>query len=177
MCISQHISKIVDQTPKEVWGFFCIFSRFDYALKRSGFMIHNRDRRADISWPSADYNGFSIALGEDFFENIKNSHDASILFNAPPLRQIICNDQPTWPPRENAASPDNCKKLFESIKHIRNNLFHGEKCFNYRSDEAQGRDLKLIKAAIFVLLSALDKCKDNESPDKLKCVANAFAYF
>lgn len=134
----------------EAVRFFYWFSRFEYALKKAGYTKPGQE----IAEP--DWDGFANKeLGKAFFNNIKAEPTADILFTKAPRKQIVLSDgKLDWCPKapDFPHRPNSVQNLFEYIRRVRNNLFHGGKV-PFDSD----RDVKLINAALFVLEEALKK--------------------
>jgi hypothetical protein len=119
---------------------FAVFQRFEYAMKRGGF------RKTDK--PEAAWWTFAAAMPPDFFDRMRQSADAEILFSDPPDRLVMSGTSVDW---SKAPAPvTNVVELFASISTVRNNLFHGDKSHDY------GRDDKLVVAALYILNSAYE---------------------
>ena len=134
----------------EAVRFFYCFSRFEYALKKAGYTKPDK-KNAEPDWDRFA----NVELQKAFFDNIKTEPKADILFKEPPRKQIVLSDGKLgWCPKapDFPYRPNSVQKLFEYIRCIRNNLFHGGKV-PFDSD----RDVKLINAALFVLEEALKK--------------------
>ncbi|MBF0167808.1 MAG: helix-turn-helix domain-containing protein [Alphaproteobacteria bacterium] len=141
-----------------VLRFFYCFSRFEYALKAAGYAKAGRNGEALPKWDDfAD----ADELGDSFLETMSTEPRAKILFCEAPRNQVWKAGRLNWDPNEPSFphSPYEAKKLFEYVRRVRNNLFHGGKV-PFDSD----RDVKLINAALFVLEEALKKStKVNEA--------------
>ena len=128
--------------------FFRVFSRAEYALKASGF--NNGDGPAEANWGK-----FARAV-EAFVANpgtpVVREAIAFILAE-PPKKQFIENGQIQW--REVKPNTDSdADALFQYIRRIRNNLFHGGK-FNgnwFAPERSEG----LMKAGLAILLAAVE---------------------
>lgn len=135
----------------EAVRFFYWFSRFEYALKKAGYTKPGQE----IAEP--DWDGFANKeLGKAFFNNIKAEPTADILFNEAPRRQIVLSDgKLDWCPKapDFPHRPNSVQNLFEYIRRVRNNLFHGGKV----PGGLDPRDKDLIEAAQYVLEQALEK--------------------
>lgn len=128
-----------NRLPEGGCDLLAVFSRFEFALKTSGF---RRERHAEASWPR-----FAELLPANFIERMSSSPEAEVLFQAPPDRLVIDGAEGVrW--SGNPSAPRNNVELFEAIKTVRNNLMHGDK----RHDVA--RDASLVSAALFILNSA-----------------------
>ncbi len=128
--------------------FFSTFSRFEYSLKASGF--NNGDGPAEANWSL-----FAKAM-EHFVSEPPNPEVAeaiaSILSN-PPKKQFVTGGKMEW--REiKPTSNSQADALFQYIRRIRNNLFHGGK-FNGHWFEPERSEL-LLRASLTVLVSAVE---------------------
>lgn len=129
----------------DAYRFFWTFSRFEYALKATGYV-----KNCNASNAEPDWNKFSKTLGEKFFLSVKSCNESRILFDSPPQKQVIRNCCLHW---TDVGYPKNSQELFQAICRVRNNLFHGSKVpFNKK------RDGDLIKASEFVLWKSLEQC-------------------
>ncbi len=136
------------ESYSKVLAFFLIFSRFEYALKCAKFISPDDRKNAKPDW-----NDFSKKI-DNHLTNRKNEcrelADAiDYLNNTPPRRQIVRNGTLGW----KAVKPhrNDTDGLIESVKRIRNNLFHGGK---YPLD--LDRDIRLISCATIVLKHLLE---------------------
>ena len=148
------------QVPAISIDFFVTFSRFDFALKRGGFLAGEIGRKA-----SADWDRFATCLGSPFLEAIKQDPAIAIFFEEPPRRLLVKSIDVA----EFCDEPEivNTQMLFGAVRQVRNNLFHGEKGYIGQRDE------KLMRAALSVLDHAFGACAANE---ELRGVCDAFAY-
>lgn len=140
--------------------FFCLFSRLEFALKRGGFLKGQVGGKAEPHWES-----FANALGNDLFNALTNAPQASIFFSQQPKRLVVAaaNEIEFVKP----ADIKNLQMLFEAVKLVRNNLFHGEKVY------VSQRDRELMEASVFVLNAAINACT---KIDQCKAVPIAFMF-
>lgn len=120
-------------------AFTALFRRFEHALKRGGFL--KQQKRAEANWRA-----FAESLGTEFFEEVRQSGQASTLIQEPPRRLMA---DLTWKPdvRDPIA---NVADLFQrGVCQVRNNLFHGEKYIG--SPDALGRDEALVSESLWIL--------------------------
>lgn len=144
----QHIENYLRNiVSKEAFDLFAVFSRFEYGMKKGGY---RRQQYPDAAWPI-----FADALGTEFYNKVISFDEARILFDDPPDHLICVQDSVDWSGKPQ--SPRDVKELFDRIKDIRNNLFHGDK----KHDRL--RDQKLVIAALFVLNLAYDWAENDES--------------
>lgn len=129
--------------------FFCVFSRTEYALKASGF--NKGDGPAEPNWIK-----FATAL-ESFVGSPPSDEvlqAIKFILKEPPKKQCILGGQIEWrevKPSTNSQSDT----LFQYIRRIRNNLFHGGK-FNGHWF-APERSERLMRAALIVLKAAVEQ--------------------
>lgn len=139
---------------KTEWtSFFATFARFEYAMKRAGYLKHDKPgTSAEAGW-----SGFAADLGPGFFAACQQDADLAVLLIAPPqLLKVGLGATVDWKkPRAVKDSED----VFSVIKDIRNNLFHGER-------QVHGdRDAQLIAAAQLALdLAWLTAAKATANP-------------
>src|SRR5437764_995290 len=122
--------------------FFRVFSRTEYALKASGF--NNGDGPADANWRA-----FADTI-ETFIANPPSEVREAIDFilREPPKKQFIVSGLIEWREVE-PGTTSNADALFQYIRRVRNNLFHGGK-FNGHWFEPE-RSERLMKASLTIL--------------------------
>jgi hypothetical protein len=128
---------------------FRVFARTEYALKASGF--NQGEGPAE-----ADWTGFAKAI--EHFVTSPSGADTQraieFLLAEPPRKQFISHGRIEW--REVVPGTDSrSDKLFQYIRRIRNNLFHGGK-FNGHWF-APERSEQLMKAGLVVLRAAVEQ--------------------
>ncbi len=134
------------QMPKELaCEFFAVFSRFEYALKESGFWYLNRNGRAAPNW-----DGFAAIVTLEFESTSELANAIDFLNDEPPLVQVSSHDWLHAPLR----GTTKIQKALDATQRIRNNLFHGGK---HMQHSHLGRDEKLVKSALEVLLSCISQ--------------------
>ncbi|MCA9469783.1 MAG: hypothetical protein KC643_30660 [Nitrospira sp.] len=136
-----------------VLRFFGAFSRFEYSLKRSGFLVAGSNDQAQANWDSyanSLHGKFQVVQDSEFKSAVE------LLLNRPPKKQVVSNGHLDWrgTPRGNGERDENY--ILRLVKIVRNNLFHGGKYPDPPGPvEDIGRDLQLIKASIVVLICCL----------------------
>lgn len=135
-----------------VADFFILFSRLEYALKKSGLIQCGKAK--------ASLNKFAKKLPDDFW---KTFQDKEIIKNSP-RNQILKNGSVEFEP--DGRKVNNNKELLGAVRTVRNNLFHGGKYPNGEIKEAARND-ELINNCIEVIKLALAK-------EKTKEIANIF---
>jgi hypothetical protein len=136
---------------------FKLFSRFEYAMKRSDFLKKGSYDGADPDWKE-----FARALGTDFYNQVKGQDAMRILIEKPPSQlkfrpsSALGAAKAEWSVRTYGQDVEG---LFEGVKQVRNNLFHGDKT----SPADVGRNSQLIRAAYSVLMEVLVWIEGNDS--------------
>jgi len=127
---------------------FRVFSRTEYALKASGF--NNGDGPAEANWGQ-----FARAI-EGFIARppspkLREARD--FILREPPKKQFIVDGRMQW--RDVVPNTDsNADALFQYIRRVRNNLFHGGK---FNGDWfAPERSKQLITASLALLEAAVE---------------------
>lgn len=134
------------QMPRELaCEFFAVFSRFEYALKESGFLYVNRNGRAAPDWDS-----FAAAVTLQFIPTSELAQAIDFLNHEPPQIQTSAYNWQHVPLR--GATP--VAMALDAAQRIRNNLFHGGK---HTLHSPPGRDEALVQAAIVVLLGCISQ--------------------
>ncbi len=130
--------------------FFFVFSRFEYALKRAGYVKPKR-RNAEPDW---DAFGDSIEQRYSREDNPELAKAVDYLLHKPPKRQIVGDDGSlTWEDlaRENVTE---VRWLLLLVRRVRNNLFHGGK-YPYTPLPEPARDTQLLESSLIVLGTCL----------------------
>lgn len=133
--------------------FFLTFSRFEYALKATGFLT------GDHKQVRADWDRFSCSIRTQFNLNkspaLRNACDSFIVH--PPWKQVVIDGQLYWDMSvalNSMSHLEGIEHILLMIRRVRNNLFHGAQ---HNSDVIEGveRKRKLIEAAVLVLEECL----------------------
>ncbi|WP_339409688.1 hypothetical protein [Pseudomonas sp. EA_35y_Pfl2_R5] len=128
--------------------FFRVFSRTEYALKASGF--NNGNGPAEANWGNFA-RAVEAAIGSPSTPELRQAIE--YILNEPPKKQFIENGLIEW--RDTAPQTNsNSDALFQYIRRIRNNLFHGGK-FNGHWF-APERSERLINASLIILQAAVE---------------------
>ena len=133
--------------------FFQLFSRFEYSLKESGYLVPN------VKDAIPDWIRFAEDIHELFEQNDKSEiiNAKRFILEEPPKKQINRDGLIDW----DSTPPDSSNQtdlLLKYIRRIRNNLFHGGK-FNGRWFKPD-RSGELINAAIIILKGCLEISED-----------------
>ena len=139
------------EDEKLVFKFFAIFSRFEYALKRTGFLRDQERAEADWDRYSTCLRGRFAVLGSLTFTDA-----CAYLEQESPRQQVVDGTRLTWKAclRGNGESEESY--VLRMVRTVRNNLFHGGK-YPDPSGPVQevARDRRLLGACITVLEECL----------------------
>lgn len=130
--------------PDAAFDLFIVFARFEYAMKRSGFV--SRGRRGNAQ---ADWNAFGDAVPDNLFDLIRPRNEIGVILRSPAATLMYSEDgiiEWSDPP----AAPENFEQLLKQVKNIRNNLLHGNK-------QNIDRDRQLVGAALYILNFTYDQ--------------------
>lgn len=133
--------------------YFRLFSRFEYALKASGYLLPN-SRNA-----KADWERFAIEINDVFdrLDNQELKNAIALMLSEPPKKQINNNGVVDWDETQ-PGSKNQTDLLLLYVRRIRNNLFHGGK-FNGHWFEPE-RSGPLIDSGIKILNACLQVSKN-----------------
>ena len=145
--IKQLNQTITEEGQNLINEFFVIFSRFESALKASGFANGNAEK-VNPNWDT-----FTASI-RDSFDNANRTESVSnaieYISNHSPRIQNCENGQLGWRDRIFLQNDPLINKLSLSIRDIRNNLFHGGK-FNGVFQEDVSRNYILLEHSIEIL--------------------------
>ena len=131
--------------PRELTlRFLAVFSRYEYALKRAGYV------RGDESQIWADWDLFArdvATLGSPLIAPLIDS--CEYLRRHPPKKQVLKQGRLLWVERRGSAG-STIEDILLSVRTIRNNVFHGGKFPEGPIDEPL-RDEQLIRDCIGIL--------------------------
>ncbi len=129
----------IDRHADLILQFVTVFSRFEFALMREGYI---RKDKVEAAWYR-----FGAGLPMNLVEgNIPQISQAiSYLYEEPPMRLIRTpKNGVAWTSQKRRKR--NNEGLFQLVKDVRNNLLHGGKV-PFRPD----RDVKLLQSALDIL--------------------------
>jgi len=148
------IQSLTGDDSELVLQFFVTFSRFEYALKRAGFVRSDGYNNA-----SADWQRFARKKGNALLDDIPDMEftDAkSFLLREPPQKQVVTATDRSlrWQANTKRREEGDAEYLLRLVKDVRNNLFHGGK-YPYEAVSGQAlRNSTLLQAC----LAILEKC-------------------
>jgi hypothetical protein len=137
-----------------VRDFLFVFSRAEYALKACGFVSGRQNGDPIIEWKRLAHN-----LGNRLLEPVDAALDTAreYLLSYPPRKQSFTGLGLAWKERVRSADQSEAAFLMESVKQVRNNLFHGGKELMGRLAE---RDKVLVQSALLVIAFAISSHPD-----------------
>jgi hypothetical protein len=130
--------------------FFLTFSRFEFALKLTGFAKGDEDR-VDPDWEKS-----AVSVRHSFDRN-RNPALASAceLFDVnPPRKQVLLDGKLAWNASLPRAGDSDAERFIALVKRVRNNLFHGGK-YNADLHEEVARSEQLLRGSICILEECL----------------------
>ncbi len=130
-----------------VLDFFYVFSRFEYALKRTGFA-----KKQGRDGVAADWDAFAIEIENRGPDLEKVLTAGRYILKSPPNKQILEGRELSWKPARPTQSP--IQDLLIYVRRVRNNLFHGGK-YPAGPEPDTARDEDLLRASIAVLDAVL----------------------
>ena len=124
--------------------FLFTFSRFEYALKESGYARTSKYGVVEPHWDkfAEQLPNFRSIRNPDFKAALK------YLIYDPPKRQVLRNGRVVWESQKQKA--ENNVQVLQLVRQVRNNTFHGGKI-----PFTEDRDRRLLNAALAVLVWAL----------------------
>lgn len=138
-----------------ILDFFLAFSRFEYALKSSGFS------NGDENGITPSWDKFASAIKDSFDRKQNQKLDIAVeyLIKNSPKKQILSSGILAFKSRENLDDLHLVFRLKLNICDIRNNLFHGGK-FDGDFEPEVSRNYILLKHSITILNNWLTLNKD-----------------
>jgi hypothetical protein len=130
--------------------FFFVFSRFEYALKRTKFLKSDRDH-AETDW---DAFAAKIKQHYDPNETPELARAVSYLLSSPPKRQIVEEDKSLGWEKDKGGNDTSIHRVLVLVRRARNNLFHGGK-YPLEPLPEPARDTQLLESSMIVLTACL----------------------
>ena len=147
MCTEKELNELA-------FEFFKTFSRFECALKVSGYHW-GIDRKAKANWDTYALTVLNIIDNPDT-EELREA--ITYLQNNPPKIQYINSlGASEWKPN-NQTGENKAILIFMYIRQVRNNLFHGGKFSNQSLDS--NRSKALMENSLLILKACLDISPD-----------------
>jgi hypothetical protein len=119
----RHLNKIHPSEADLVFDFFVVFSRFEFVLKRSGFLKGNEDKA------EPDWDKFCNKVSEKFDKTASSEFQQACEYytTQPPKKQIVRDGDLVWKENVQGKGESEFRWIIRSVKTVRNNLFHGGK--------------------------------------------------
>jgi hypothetical protein len=148
------MESVAGDDSRVVFKFFIVFSRFECALKRSGFAKGDRFGSA-----MADWDKFGVDVLDPQFANGNSpefTQAKEYLLQSPPRKQAVSKADQSMKWVENPRRPKESdgQYLLRLVRDVRNNLFHGGKYPVTGGGPVDGqrlRNAKLLRACMEVL--------------------------
>jgi hypothetical protein len=143
---------------KLVFDFFAQFSRFECALKRSGFV---KGSRRDGGYARPDWKTFANELDESLaaVTDIDFIAAKSFLLQKPPQKQMfVPPGHMRWETNSKKAEESDAQYILRLVCDVRNNLFHGGKYPDAEGGPVDGEALR-NSSLLQACLTILDKCR------------------
>jgi hypothetical protein len=139
--------------------FFLNFSRFEYALKASGYFKRanpSRQNRPDPPDANPDWCRFRMEMRTIFRidRNEELLEACQYILDDPPRKQVIVNDSAAWETPVRSQHESEIEFLLRMVKCVRNNLFHGGK-HNIELHEDTQRTELLLRSGLVILRECL----------------------
>lgn len=146
------IEKIARASDRRLaWEFFVLFSRFEYALKRAGFLKNLPDAQAD-------WGRFAREVDTTFWKLTAPAVAAAVTYyeEHPPRKQQNESGELRWSmPMQLGDGEKRLELLCRAICQVRNNLFHGGK-FPQLPVSDPSRDQYLLENAKEILFALVE---------------------
>jgi len=151
---SNLIQSLTGDTGELVLQFFITFSRFEYALKRAGFVKNGAYGNASPDWQRFAKKRLEAQLAS--IPDTEFTEAKSYLLQKPPQRQtyVKSNKSMQWQNNTKRSEEGEVEYLLRLVRDVRNNLFHGGKYPEKPVSEQSLRNSKLLQAC----LTILEKC-------------------
>ncbi|MEK7752876.1 MAG: hypothetical protein AAB654_13225 [Acidobacteriota bacterium] len=147
------IRRIADSEDRKLaWNFFVVFSRMEYALKRSGKYLNKGTEEAQPNWDR-----FASDHAKRFNPEASVELQAAVKYfqDQPPRKQLRVSDQMGWSdPQQYDGHEPLLIWLLRMIRCVRNNLFHGGK-FPLIPISDPSRDREVLLNSLVVLNASL----------------------
>jgi hypothetical protein len=134
-----------------VLDFFCVFSRFEYALKRAGFAKKKRDS-VSANWVKFGRyvtSRFEAEVSPELREAVNYVKD-----NAP-MTQTIDSRGLGWRETQQSRNESDLEWVLRLVRTVRNNLFHGGRSPEWIGSDPN-REIKLLRSSLVILDACLD---------------------
>ncbi len=136
------------------------YSRFEYALKRSGY-VKARGARDDSA--ESDWIRFAADVERTFQQRLTPEVRSAVsyLVTHPPKKQVVTHGTLGWRVATHSGDKRSLANVLSLVRTVRNNLFHGGK-FPLRPVGEPARNVQLLRHCVAILeatLAASDEVK------------------
>ncbi len=137
--------------------FFLTFSRFEYALKASGYFKQHSPDRPRLPRAEHDWDRFARSLRASFDPNTSDDlrQACEYLLHSPPNQQVIIHREVAWETPVRPGQETDVEFLLRMVRCVRNNLFHGGK-YNIEVHESPKRTEHLLRSSLTLLSFCLE---------------------
>jgi hypothetical protein len=141
-----------------VFHFFSLFSRFEYALKRGGFLRHGKTAKPNWEAYSKTLLGSFSKVNDEGFKKA-----CDYLKDLPPRRQVVVQHRMDWEDTIQESGEFMERYLLRLVRIVRNNLFHGGKYpYSFGPTRTADRNRRLLEASVVILKQCLSLSPDLE---------------
>ena len=150
----KRIQSLTGDDGELVLQFFVAFSRFEYALKRAGFVKNSAYDTALPDWQKFAKKRFVAQLAS--ISDIEFTEAKSYMLQNPPRKQtfVKLDKRMMWQNNTKRSGEGEAEYLLRLVRDVRNNLFHGGKYPEEPVSDESLRNGKLLQAC----LTILEKC-------------------
>lgn len=152
MIEADKVVKALAGDPDLVLQFFGVFSRFEYSLKRSGFLKPGDKAEANWDMYANSLRGLFGAVQDQQFRGA-----VAFLLKEPPKTQIVSGTDLGWRETAIGDGEHHERYLLRLVGTVRNNLFHGGKYpIPVGPMDDVARNTRLLEASLAVLRQCLE---------------------
>ncbi|MGA2333724.1 MAG: hypothetical protein ABSG75_18455 [Syntrophales bacterium] len=145
----ERIVESLEISEKILLEFFVTFSRFEYALKESGFVRADKKGDAQPDWDKF----ISLVSREEYTALMSILNRELYITDSPPKKQIVRNGKLQWSDLPKSGIK-NVGSLLNAVRRVRNNLFHGGK---FSTDyNCESRNQRLVTDALTILKEVIN---------------------
>jgi hypothetical protein len=135
-----------------VMEFFIVFSRFEFALKRTGY-LKRHNGKAEPDWRKFEM------IHKDEFDPEKEpelTEAWNYIYRDPPQKQVVVDGELDFEVDEQLKSKSLFEKATIAVRTVRNNLFHGGKFPRSGIVDEPARKTALLKKCTLLLEEMLE---------------------
>lgn len=151
--IEKYLDKEGGINRELTFKFFMAFSRFEYALKRTGYLKRRgKDNNVQPNWCK-----FASSLVTKFDECTTKELQSAVKYlqDNPPKKQVVEGGRLSWKDAKGNQGQQTIELLIIYIKTVRNNLFHGGK-FSKGPLAEPARNKDLLSNSLIILNRCLE---------------------